>query len=188
MFSNLGDWFFTLKKRLVSDKNLLQVNFEDIQNILRNRPAGTGVHPPMLRDDDGCLDSLKLEPLLITTIPITFMTGHGKRGEIPLIDGTLPPEKEEAYINELLETMDAESMAQLLIIIYGCNAMDKSATEKARQLISLGFSSVFVYPGGMFEWCLLQDIYGKKEFPIASGGVFLDPLLFKGKRLFVEEN
>lgn len=185
MFSNLGDWIFSLKKKLVSENNLLQVSFEDIQNIIRNR-SGLENHPPMLREEENSLDSIKVEPLLITTIPITFMNSHGKKGEIPLIDGTLPPEKEEAYINELLERLDIESKEQLLIIIYGQNAMDKTVIEKARQLISLGFSNVFIYSGGMFEWCLLQDVYGKKEFPITSSGIFLEPLLFKGKRLFLD--
>jgi len=35
-------------------------------------------------------------------------------------------------------------------------------------LLKLGFNSVFVYTGGIFEWLLLQDIYGKDEFPTTS--------------------
>jgi len=185
MFSNIGQWIFSFQKRMVSENNVLQVNFEDIQMIIRNH-SDTGVHPIMEREEDGSLDFTRMEPLLITTIPITFMNSHGKRGEVPLIEGTLPPEKEEAYINELLEHLDTGAIGDLLIVVYGQNANDKTVIEKARQLITLGFTSVCIYPGGMFEWSLLQDVYGKKEFPISLGGAFLEPLLFKGKRLFVD--
>jgi dolichol-phosphate mannosyltransferase len=66
--------------------------------------------------------------------------------------------------------------------------MDKSVVEKAKQMYSLGFTSVCVYLGGMFEWCLLQDVYGEKEFPMEGGGKGgkVEPLLFKGKRLFMD--
>ena len=30
---------------------------------------------------------------------------------------------------------------------------------KYEQLIKLGFRNVYIYPGGMFEWLCLQDIY-----------------------------
>jgi hypothetical protein len=188
MISNIGQWVYSLKKKFISENDLLYVNFEDVQNVIRNRcsAAGLEVRPETPIEEDCFFDSDKLEPLLITTIPITFMNSHGKRGEIPLIDGTLPPEKEEAYINELLETLDMGAIGQLLIVVYGQNATDKTVNEKAIQLISLGFSSVCIYSGGMFEWSLLQDVYGQKEFPITPGGSFLEPLLFKGKRVLMD--
>ena len=31
--------------------------------------------------------------------------------------------------------------------------------------MSLGLTEVYVYPGGLFEWLLLQDIYGDDSFP-----------------------
>jgi hypothetical protein len=34
--------------------------------------------------------------------------------------------------------------------------------------MGLGFKNVRVYPGGMFEWLLLQDIYGAASFPTTS--------------------
>ena len=37
--------------------------------------------------------------------------------------------------------------------------------KKYKQLISLGFSRVFIYSGGLFEWVLLQELYGENEFP-----------------------
>jgi hypothetical protein len=40
--------------------------------------------------------------------------------------------------------------------------------RKQMQLKKMGFRNVFVYLGGLFEWLLLQDIYGKLEFPTTS--------------------
>lgn len=190
MFSVLRQWVSSLHRRMIIEDNLPQVNFEDVQAILRNH-SSKNTSMTMRRGEEenhNDLSSLKKwEPLLITTIPITF--SGGKRGEIPLIEGTLPIEREEAYINELLETMEMENLSEILIIVYGQNAMDKTVVEKAKQMNSLGFSSVCIYPGGMFEWCLLQDVYGNKEFGIESvgGNGVVEPLLFKGRRLFLED-
>ena len=54
------------------------------------------------------------------------------------------------------------------IIIYGKNCNDEKIYIKYQQLISLGFYNVFIYVGGLFEWLLLQDIYGSDEFPTTS--------------------
>ena len=37
--------------------------------------------------------------------------------------------------------------------------------DKYDQLVKLGFSKVFIYPGGIFEWLCLQDIYSDENFP-----------------------
>ena len=78
-----------------------------------------------------------------------------------LIPGTVSIKDEEAFINRHLNK-------NISIIIYGKNANDDSIFKKYEQLLKLGFSSVFVYTGGIFEWLLLQDIYGKDEFPTTS--------------------
>ena len=91
--------------------------------------------------------------ILINTLSITEQTC--------LIPGTVAPEEEESIINRYLNK-------QISIIIYGKNANDESIFKKYEQLITLGFSTVFVYTGGIFEWLLLQDIYGKDEFPTTS--------------------
>jgi len=44
-------------------------------------------------------------------------------------------------------------------------------------LSGLGFQDVYLYMGGMFEWLLLQDIYGADEFPTTNK--FLDILYYK---------
>jgi len=51
------------------------------------------------------------------------------------------------------------------LIIYGMNACDESLNYKYNQLAKLGFSNMYVYVGGLFEWLLLQDIYGDDNFP-----------------------
>ena len=91
--------------------------------------------------------------ILINTLSITEQTC--------LIPGTVAPEEEESIINRYLNK-------QISIIIYGKNANDESIFKKYEQLITLGFNTVFVYTGGIFEWLLLQDIYGKDEFPTTS--------------------
>jgi hypothetical protein len=198
MFSVFGQWIGSLQMRMYSEDNLAQVNFEDVQAVVRRNgyekmeKRGTSM---ILRNEESCEmgEMGILEPFLITTIPITFigLSGGGGNREIPLITGTLAPEREEAYVNELLESLDAVSLSEILVIVYGRNATDKSVVEKAKQIYSLGFTSVCVYLGGMFEWCLLQDVYGEKEFPMegyGNGGVVgkVEPLLFKGKRLFMD--
>ena len=78
-----------------------------------------------------------------------------------LIPDTISVKNEESIINKHLNK-------SIHIIIYGKNANDDSIFKKYEQLLTLGFSSVFVYTGGIFEWLLLQDIYGKDEFPTTS--------------------
>lgn len=66
------------------------------------------------------------------------------------------------------------------IIVYGENSCDNTAFEKYRQLINHGFSNVHIYTGGLFEWLLLQDIFGKESFPTTSNE--LDLLKYKGRK------
>jgi hypothetical protein len=89
-----------------------------------------------------------------------------------LIKNTLNVKLEVNTINELLK-----SKKSVNIIVYGKNACDINVEKKQKQLISLGFYNVFIYNGGLFEWLLLQDIYGRDEFPTTS--YELDILKFK---------
>jgi hypothetical protein len=66
------------------------------------------------------------------------------------------------------------------IIIYGKNCNDETVEKKYKQIMSFGFQDVYVYTGGLFEWILLQDIYGKDEFPTTS--IVIDILKFSPKR------
>lgn len=89
-----------------------------------------------------------------------------------LIKNTVPIYQEELMINKYLK-----SGKNMRIIIYGKNSSDEKMYKKYQQLLSLGFYNVFVYPGGLFEWLLLQDIYGAEEFPTTSKQ--LDVLKYK---------
>ena len=76
-----------------------------------------------------------------------------------LIERTTSIKSEVKILNESL-TKNKE----IRIIIYGKNSNDETTLAKYEQLVKLGFYNVFVYPGGMFEWLLLQDIYGDELF------------------------
>jgi hypothetical protein len=90
-----------------------------------------------------------------------------------LIYKTISYETEENTINELLTNYDFTPS----FILYGKNCNDNTVEKKANQLNGLGFSNIYVYSGGLFEWLLLQDIYGQDEFPTTTR--FLDILKFK---------
>jgi len=94
-----------------------------------------------------------------------------------LIKGTIPSIEEEKIINQFLESYN---QASVKIILYGRNSVDLSVDEKGHQLLSLGFTKVFIYSGGLFEWLLLQDIYGDDEFP--TSGKCKDLLFYRGSR------
>jgi rhodanese-related sulfurtransferase len=106
--------------------------------------------------------------ILINTLPIE------EQG--CLIINTVTYHMEERIINELLNQY---VLKDKIIIVYGRNANDDTVEKKYRQLISLGFIEVYMYIGGMFEWMLLQDIYGKDEFQTTAK--VLDILKYKGK-------
>ncbi len=82
-----------------------------------------------------------------------------------LIKGTLSAEQEERAINDAL-TKYVPGSPPFECIIYGANCCDLSPDNKRRQLLELGFGlkEVKIYRGGMFEWLLLQDIYGCAKF------------------------
>jgi len=95
-----------------------------------------------------------------------------------LIKGTLTIDKEITIINSLLS---ASKQGDTRIIIYGKNTDDfHKVMRRYKQLCELGFNA-FVYIGGLFEWLLLQEIYGSSEFPIEFSQKqtgFLDILKF----------
>ena len=93
--------------------------------------------------------------LLINTLPIT------EQG--CLIRGTIGAENEEKIINQFIRTNK-----DVHIIFYGRNSNDETPVKKYQQLISLGFTNIYIYTGGLFEWLILQDIYGFEEFPTTS--------------------
>lgn len=124
-----------------------KVNFEDIQYLFKN----------------------KKKYILINTLKSDEQS--------VLIKNTLPVEKEEKMINEMIYKNNS-----IIIIVYDKNANAPNLMTKYTQLLNLGFTNVYIYPGGLFEWLCLQDIYGFENFPTTKKE--LDILRFKGRSIF----
>lgn len=111
----------------------------------------------------------KEKVILINTLPMTEQDC--------LILSTLKSENEENLINTLININNKT----IKIIVYGKNCNDDKVYNKYNQLTSLGFYNVYLYLGGLFEWLLLQDIYGEKDFPTTKKE--LDILRFKPNKI-----
>lgn len=97
-----------------------------------------------------------------------------------LILGTIPAYQEENIINEILTRMDIPDKR---VIIYGRNSSDYSPESKYNQLNKLGIQEIAIYSGGLFEWLLLQDIYGNKAFPTTKKNA--DLLKYKATKMII---
>ena len=112
-----------------------------------------------------------------------------KNPEIYLIINTLPLSEQQCLIVNTTLANDEETIINkfikenknIRIIIYGKNCNDETIHKKYQQLYSIGFYNIFVYSGGMFEWLMLQDIYGKDLFPTTKKE--LDLLKYKPTQL-----
>ena len=90
-----------------------------------------------------------------------------------LIKNTLKPDEEINAINNIIQ-----KNKNIKVIIYGENSSDDSLVRKYYQLKKLGIKNIYIYIGGLFEWLLLQDIYGSEEFPTTKE--IIDILKYKG--------
>tara|TARA_Y100000816_G_C25987057_1_gene515555 strand:+ start:466 stop:918 length:453 start_codon:yes stop_codon:yes gene_type:complete len=111
--------------------------------------------------------------LLISTLP--------DNEQNCLISTTVPCNEEVSIVNQCIEKAQ-----NIKIVIYGKNTNDETVNKKYSQLIGLGFTSVYIYQGGLFEWLMLQDIYGDDEFTTTSK--ILDILAFRPLGIFTERN
>jgi rhodanese-related sulfurtransferase len=94
-----------------------------------------------------------------------------------LIQNTININNEENIINNCIK----RGAKDIKIIIYGKNSNDEKLYNKYNQLTSLGFHNVYIYTGGLFEWLMLQDIYGEQEFPTTNKE--LDILKYKPNKV-----
>ena len=94
--------------------------------------------------------------ILINTLPL--------EEQQCLLPFTLPCGEEEQRINQLLH----KKCKTIAIVLYGKNSNDATLFQKYDQLVKLGFTNVYMYCGGIFEWLLLQDIYGREDFPTTA--------------------
>jgi hypothetical protein len=108
-----------------------------------------------------------------------------KNSEVYLLINTLPVYEQSCLILNSIHASQEETIinkhlkinTQVPILIYGKNANDETIYKKYQQFIQLGFTNVYLYMGGLFEWLLLQDIYGSSDFPTTTKE--LDLLKFK---------
>ena len=92
-----------------------------------------------------------------------------------IIKYTTPIRDEENIINKLININNKTK----IIYVYGANHNDSNVIKKYIQLKKLGFCNTYIYLGGLFEWLLLQDIYGSESFPISNNSENIDFLLYK---------
>ena len=102
-----------------------------------------------------------------------------KNSQSCLIQNTIPIQEEEEMINGILNNKHSNANDRT-VIVYGMNSNDESIYSKYDQLVKFGIKNVFIYTGGMFEWLLLQDIYGRDLFPTTSRE--LDILKYKPRK------
>jgi len=96
-----------------------------------------------------------------------------------LIKSTVHAGQEESLINDMVYNVNIPDKK---IILYGKHSNDETVDAKYQQFVDMGLTDVYVYTGGMFEWLLLQDIYGCAEFPTTE--TVLDILKFRPMKLF----
>ena len=92
---------------------------------------------------------------IINTLPIN--------NQNCLIKNTINADDEVNVINNFMKINK-----NINIVLYGINSLDESLVKKYDQLIGLGFKNIYIYIGGLFEWLLLQDIFGNEEFPTTN--------------------
>ena len=80
-----------------------------------------------------------------------------------LIENTISPQEEIKILNQYIN-----NSKNIDIVIYGKNNNDEKLFAKYQQLINLGFKNVTLYIGGLFEWLLLQEVYGEENFVTTS--------------------
>jgi hypothetical protein len=170
------------------------VGFEDIQQAVSNLER----YIQMLKIPECSLwntqsfsrfsQSIQQNPpknILLNTLPNT------PDDQKCLIPHTINPAFEEEFINWLLQH---KLQTKICIFIYGVNACDAKTEQKKTELSKLGFT-VFHYRGGLFEWLLLQDIYGNgnsidreradaSEIEFPTTGNELDILKYRPRTLF----
>jgi hypothetical protein len=125
----------------------------------------------------------------ITKINYEDMQNIINKPEFYLIINTLPNNEQNCLIFNTVNADNEENDVNtclkenknVKIVIYGKNSNDETVQKKVQQLTALGFNSIYIYSGGLFEWLLLQDIYGTQLFPTTS--TELDILKYKSPSL-----
>jgi hypothetical protein len=149
-----------------SNNSKTKINYEDVQNASKQSFSNTN----STNSTNGNNNSNSKKYAIINTLDKNFQTC--------LIQNTILIQDEEDIINSILKDKYSNPIT---IIIYGLNSNDESVYSKYEQLVKLGIKNVFIYTGGMFEWLLLQDVYGRELFPTTSKE--LDILKYKPRKI-----
>ena len=168
-----------------SNNSKTKINYEDVQNASKypfknyngnndndntNNNNINNINNINKINNINNINNIKKKYAIINTLDKNFQTC--------LIQNTIPIQEEEDIINSILNDKYSNNIT---IIIYGLNSNDESIYLKYEQLVKLGIKNVFIYTGGMFEWLLLQDIYGRELFSTTSKE--LDILKYKPRKI-----
>lgn len=148
-----------------SNNSKTKINYEDVQNASKQSFSNTNS-----TNSTNSTNGNAKKYAIINTLD--------KNCQTCLIQNTIPIQDEEDVINSILKDKYSNNIT---IIIYGLNSNDDSVYSKYEQLVKLGIKNVFIYTGGMFEWLLLQDVYGNELFPTTSKE--LDILKYKPRKI-----
>ena len=90
-----------------------------------------------------------------------------------LLINTLPIDEQSCLIDKTIQGQYEQNIVSSTnkdnpIIIYGRNHNDKSPYDKYTQLKKLGYTNVSVYSGGLCEWVLLSEYYGRIHFKLTD--------------------
>ena len=143
-----------LKQIFQTNPSIIKIGFEDIKIVIEKTRINSN------------------EYIIINTMPDTF--------QMNLISGTINALTEESIINNILDNYE---MKHKKIVLYGLNIIDETVEKKAKQLQTLGFSEIFIYYSGMFEWLLLQEVYGHDEFPTTEKIQSIDILKYRPRKI-----
>jgi hypothetical protein len=105
------------------------------------------------------LRNLDNNSILISTLPFDKQS--------VLIKNTINASEENIYVERAIKEKKN-------IFIYGLNAHDEKIYKKFNQLKKLGHNNTFIYLGGLWEWILLQEVYGKEIFETTGNCEILD--------------
>lgn len=143
----------------VPSSKIRRVNYEFIQGVIGGRAGASA-------GQDG-----RRRRIIINTLPDDM--------QHCLIPGTLKAGDDVATINGIVVRGSGE-IKNTDVVLYGKNTTDAKLYEQYGRLTALGFGQgqIFVYLGGMFEWLLLQDVYGSAEFPTVGNEI--DILKYRG--------
>ena len=147
-----------------ANNSKFKINYEDMQLVCKHSYNSNNNN----NNDNDNYNNNNNKYAIINTLDPMYQTC--------LIPNTVPIAEEEEVVNDVIT-----NSKKTKIIIYGLNSNDEKVYSKYEQLVKLGVKHVYIYTGGMFEWLLLQDVYGRELFPTTSRE--LDILKYKPRKI-----